>query len=72
MSDKDRIDFFAAAAMKALIMRYGAYCDDESAPGAFGSEDAMDVLMLAEYAANQAIAMVDALNKASALAQPEK
>lgn len=64
MNDKDRIDFFAAEAMKALIMRYGAYCDDELAPGAFGSEDAMDVIMLAEYATSQAIAMVNALNGA--------
>ena len=53
-------DYFAAKAMAAIITKYGAYTDDESAPDSPRGmrEDVPTVVDVAEYAYIQADAMI--------------
>jgi hypothetical protein len=54
------LDYFAAKAMQALVTHHGAYCDDTTScgRGGGGSEDALDVEEVADYAYCQADAMM--------------
>ena len=54
------LDYFAAKAMQALLTHHGAYCDDTTScgRGGGGSEDALDVEEVADYAYCQADAMM--------------
>lgn len=54
-------DYFAAKAMQALLSHHGGYielCGDHSEPASL-SEDALDNDFIADYAYNQADAMLE-------------
>lgn len=58
-------DYFAAKAMQALLSHHGGYvelCGDHSEPASL-SEDALDNDFIADYAYNQADAMLERRKK---------
>jgi hypothetical protein len=74
MAENPRRDAFAAAAMQALLTNLGPYCDDDHKLYLSGYEDmkdlarwrdkaAYDVDRLADYAVNQADALIRAIDR---------